>query len=79
MITAGQSEQLERQQNQALKNIYGLDISSQKMRDRAGIDRLETRRRNALKKFALKNASSARFKSWFVEKPPTHRSHRQEI
>ena len=36
MITAQQGLTLERQQNQALKYIFGFDVSASKMRERAG-------------------------------------------
>ena len=68
MITKEQSDSLEQQQSQALKNIYGLGISARKMRDRAGLLTLEERRNNAMKKFALKNLNSHRFGHWFRER-----------
>ena len=43
-ITAEQSEVLERQQIQALKNIYGTGLSAQKMRIKADIPTLRARR-----------------------------------
>lgn len=69
MISQEQSMMIERQQNQSLKNIYGLGISSQKMRDMSGLETLEERRILAVKKFALKNAENPRFDHWFVERP----------
>ena len=40
MITACQSESLERQQNQAMKNIYGVGLSARKMREKSGLQQL---------------------------------------
>ena len=52
MITKEQAGLLERQQNQALKNIFGLGISARAMRERAGIKTLCERRKAAALKFA---------------------------
>ena len=46
MILNEQSGEIEKQQNQAMKNILG--ISASKMRERLGLDTLQTRRDNAL-------------------------------
>ena len=35
LVTIGQSEHIERQQTQALKNIFGAGISARKMRNQA--------------------------------------------
>ena len=69
MITAEQAESLERQQIQALKNIYGPNISANKLRTRAGIDRLSERRRNLSLSFANKCLTNPRTAHWFVERP----------
>ena len=68
-ITAGQSEFLERQQTQALKNIFGTELSSRKMRVLSGLERLWTRRKNACKNLALKNILNPRCNGWFEERP----------
>ena len=68
MLTQDQARALERQQNQSLKNIFGLGISAEKMRSRAGIETLQERRRKALEKFARKNLESRRFGHWFMER-----------
>ena len=44
MLTAEQSEKLERQQTQALKNIFGPGLSARKMRMKADLDTLMKRR-----------------------------------
>ena len=59
------SDELERQQNQALKNIFGPEISAQKMREMAGLDTLLARREKATEKFTEKAAKSTRFARWF--------------
>ena len=56
---------LERQQTQALKNIYGPELSASEMRRRAGIETLQKRRETATLKFAEKAAKSPRFSRWF--------------
>ena len=66
LLTLGQSEQIERQQSQALKNIYGIGSSAQKMRQKSGIERLWARRERACKNFATKNIQNPRCKGWFV-------------
>ena len=64
------SDKLERQQSQALKNIYGTDISAGEMRRRADIQTLQERRESATLKFAEKALKNPRFKGWF---PQRHR------
>ena len=65
LLTAGQTNEIERQQVQALKNIYGYELSAQKLREKANIPLLSTRRFEACKVFATKCAKSDRFKHWF--------------
>ena len=65
LLTINQSEQIERQQTQALKNIYGVGMSARKMRLDSGIDRLYVRREKACKKFAEKNLTNPRCDGWF--------------
>ena len=48
-ITAGQATLLERQQTQALKNIFGPELSAAKLRCKAKVDLLSKRRENAVK------------------------------
>ena len=50
-ITVEQSERLERQQGQALKNIFGVGLSMSKMCDKAAIPTLRSRREKAGLKF----------------------------
>ena len=66
LITIGQSEHIERQQSQALKNIYGVGISAQKMCLKSGIERLWKRREKACRNFAKKNITNPRCSGWFV-------------
>ena len=65
LLTVGQSETLERQQVQALKNIYGVGMSARKMRAKSGLDRLWARRETACQRFAKKNLFNARCAGWF--------------
>ena len=54
LITAGQAAALEKQQTQALKNIYGPLLSAAKMKQKAGIESLSKRREALILKFARK-------------------------
>ena len=74
-LTDEQDELLERQQNQALKCIYGPGISGRRMRDMAGITTLRQRRIEQCDKFAAKCVASDRFSHWFPVKK-TRRSTR---
>ena len=67
---------IERQQTQALKHIFGPKISARKLRELAGVKSLEERRKDAALKFAIKARSSERFGSWFPERPPSKRGRR---
>jgi hypothetical protein len=65
MLTSEQSIKIERLQLQALKCIYGIDISYAKMLAKSGLERLDSRRTAACRKFALKCVASDRFSNWF--------------
>ena len=65
MIPGYLAAALERQQTQALKNIFGPDLSAREMRKRAGIETLQKRRERATLKFAEKAVKSPRFGRWF--------------
>ena len=67
-LTATQAASIERQQAQALKNIYGPGLSANKMRAKANLELLSIRRERAAKKFALKNLNNPRCQSWFNER-----------
>ena len=69
MLSNEQSELIEAQQTQALRNIFGFGISAAKMRNRAGIPTLADRRRAACVKFAGDLASSPRFGHLLAKKP----------
>ena len=68
LITATQAAEIERQQAQALKNVYGTGLSAEKMRTAAGIELLSNRREKMTKKFALKSLSNPRTSHWFNER-----------
>jgi hypothetical protein len=76
LITAEQSELLERQQTLALKIIYGPGLSAEKLRKRAGVERLEVRRIEACRTFVRKNLGNERTKQWFTERPEPLRGRR---
>ena len=65
LMTDEQDEILERQQNFALKLIYGPKISAAKMRQKAGICTLRDRRITLCDRFAAKAAADPVFKKWF--------------
>ena len=65
-LTWTQSEKLERQQTQALKNIFGVGTSAGKMRSMAGVERLWKRREDAGLSFARKNIENVRCSNWFI-------------
>ena len=71
LITAEQSEAIERQQTQALKNIFGVGLSAAKMRRKANIDLLQTRRTAACLKFVKKSVNNIRCTHWFQERNPS--------
>ena len=69
MVTAQQAALLEKQQVQALKNIFGPGLSAQKLRKKADIDLLSKRRRANCLSFAKKNIMNERCRDWFVKRP----------
>ena len=75
-LTDEQDELLDRQQNQALKCIYGPGISGRRMREMAGLTTLRQRRIDQCDKFAAKCLASDRFSDWFPTKK-TRRSARK--
>ena len=72
LITVTQSEHLERQQTQALKNIFGVGLRANKMRRKAGLERLWQRRENSCLFFARKNLQNPRCAGWFKERESNH-------
>ena len=64
MLTDRQDEQVERMQSQALKIIYGKDVTYAKMRELAEVSTLRQRRIEACDSFASK-ASKGKFSHWF--------------
>ena len=79
LLTATQANEIERQQVQALKNIYGPEISANKMREMADIELLSKRREKMAKKFAMKSLSNPRTASWFTERPEPRYARRRSI
>ena len=72
MATEADARDLERQQIQALKNIFGCSHreSWASLRKKGGMEELETRRKKACLKFIKKAKESDRFKKWFRDRPP---------
>ena len=75
-ISAYQSEYIERQQTQALKNIYGVGRSANKMRIKSGLERLWCRREKSCEQFALKNVNNIRCMGWFEKRPQSQYARR---
>ena len=67
------SDDLERQQVLALKNIYGVDKSANKLRSEANVETLSARREQAVLKFATTASRSGRFSGWFPRRPGERR------
>ena len=65
LITASDSHELERIQIQALKGIFGFQISYANLLIKSGLDRLDHRREARFVKFAEKASEDKRFASWF--------------
>ena len=65
LITKSDSLELERIQMQALKGIFGWNISYEKLLEKAQIERLDVRREARLDKLATKMSESRRFSEWF--------------
>ena len=76
-ISAEQAAVLERQQIQAMKQIFGFQMSAAKMLATAKLETLSTRRLEACKKFATKACESKRFAHWFKRRPEPVRGRRQ--
>jgi hypothetical protein len=64
LLTAAQSERIERLQSQSLKIIYGFDLSYRKLLEKTGLETLESRREKASLKFAEK-CLAGKFSHWF--------------
>ena len=62
------SDFLERQQTLALKNIFGVEKSAEKLRKEAGIETLFSRREKEARKFAEKTSKNPRFLDWFPKR-----------
>ena len=56
MLTAGQSELLERQQKKIFRVIFGWDLSYERALERAGVERHNFRRQGLVELFVLKLA-----------------------
>ena len=79
LLTAAQSAEIERQQSQSLKNIFGPGISAFKMRQKAGLETLFKRRETMAKKFALKPLANPRTTGWFQKRKRPKYSRRNSV
>ena len=68
LLTEEQARTIERQQDQAMKNIMGIGLSARKMRETLGLDTLGERREKAVVNFANKCCKSSRFGHWFARR-----------
>ena len=66
MLTDEQNEALENAQVGALRAIFGPKVSGRKLRKRAPVTTLRSRRITQCHKFAEKCIASERFKHWFL-------------
>ena len=69
-----QEKSLERQQTQALKNIYGFHLSAAKLLKKSGLETLAERREKASLSFAIKCTKNPRFEHWFPKRKSSHRT-----
>ena len=79
LITASQAASLERQQSQALKNIYGPSLSARKMRQKADLPSLNVRRETLVLNFAKKSVTNPRSHHWFQERDRPIYARRQGV
>ena len=54
LLTKEQANQLEKQQTQAMKNVLGIGISAEKMRNELALETLSDRRERSVLRFASK-------------------------
>ena len=74
MLTDDQDQLLERLQRQALKIIYGKDLSYTQMREKAEVTTLRQRRVDMSDKFSAKCLKDPRFRDWFPLRSQGRRS-----
>ena len=79
MLTKEQSNLIEKQQSQALKNILGVGMSARKMRNQLDIPTLDERRQRRTRRFAEKSAASQRFGTWFPTRAGPLYERRQNV
>ena len=60
---------LEKQQVQSLKNIFGTSLSAAKLRKKANLGTLTSRREEIVIRFAKKSLNTPRSAHWFNERP----------
>ena len=77
MLTAEQSNYIEKQQFRALKNIFGNEHSHRKLLELSDLPTLEKRREEACLRFAKKTATNIRFQHHFKTKKSRPRATEQ--
>ena len=65
MLTKYEKNQMERIQKKCLRTIYGPNKTYEQLLEESGLKTLETRRNNALIKFAQKASKNPQFEHWF--------------
>ena len=70
-LTLSQASTLERLQAQALKAIYGYDLSYRRLLEMTGLETLQARRDARCEKFARKCLQDDQLKTWFPLNPVT--------
>ena len=71
LLTVGQSQELESMQRRALKSIYGYKTSYELALEMSGLERLDLRRNNIVRKFAHQTAKNPSYSHWFPPHSPS--------
>ena len=79
MLTVDQSKEIEKQQRNSLKVIYGPNIIYAGMLNLSGLEWLPDRRLRLLDNFAKKAAEDPKYRRWFPPKEFFHRDLRREL
>ena len=79
LLNGQQAHSIEKQQNQALKNIVGIGLSAQKMREKLELKTLEERREASVLKFAQKCKKNPRFSHWFTDRQASRYERRKNV
>ena len=72
LFTKTQTQLLERLQSRAMKIIFGWSVSYATALRETGTEKLEERRTNLVRNFAIKCTKNERFRSWFPTNPDSN-------